>query len=126
MAGANFSLSPGELVEVNEEVATSWVENGIAKPFVPPEVKVIQHNPEVPEPTNEDPGTADSDNEDSAPIDLTKPTDNLELKVEDQGQAPVNELKHVGGGWYLLPNGEKVHGKEAAEGELKKLQGSDE
>lgn len=25
------------------------------------------------------------------------------------------EVKHVGGGWYELPNGEKIKGKEAAE-----------
>ena len=24
------------------------------------------------------------------------------------------EIEHVGGGWYELPNGEKVQGKEAA------------
>lgn len=27
----------------------------------------------------------------------------------------ADEIRHVGGGWYELPNGERVHGKDAAE-----------
>lgn len=43
----------------------------------------------------------------------TKPSEPSETK-------PKTELKHVGGGWYELPNGERVQGKEAAEEALKK------
>jgi hypothetical protein len=38
-----------------------------------------------------------------------------EQKDDDQG------IKHVGGGYYELPNGEKVRGKEAALDTLKDL-----
>lgn len=31
-------------------------------------------------------------------------------------------IKHTGGGWYELPNGEKVQGKEEAEQALAKLE----
>lgn len=36
---------------------------------------------------------------------------------------PSNDgkIKHVGGGWYELPNGEKVQGKEEAEQTAKEL-----
>lgn len=33
---------------------------------------------------------------------------------EVKDKASEVEIKHVGGGWYVLPNGEKVKGKEAA------------
>lgn len=33
---------------------------------------------------------------------------------------PVPELPHLGGGWYLLPDGSKVRGRDAAESALKK------
>lgn len=36
------------------------------------------------------------------------------------------ELNHVGGGYYLLPNGEKIKGKEAALEALKALKGGKE
>ena len=32
----------------------------------------------------------------------------------DPPEPPAQEPQHVGGGYYLLPNGEKVKGKEAA------------
>lgn len=38
----------------------------------------------------------------------------------------TDQLKHVGGGWFELPNGEKVKGKEEALEALKELQGSDQ
>lgn len=37
----------------------------------------------------------------------------------DADESP--NLKAVGGGWYELPNGEKVHGKDAAEARVKEL-----
>ena len=33
---------------------------------------------------------------------------------DDDIDEPTDEPKHVGGGWYLMPTGEKVKGKEAA------------
>lgn len=55
---------------------------------------------------------------------------------EDETKPPVEppknpeppkepELNHVGGGYYLLPNGEKVHGKAAAIEAMKALKGGD-
>ncbi|WP_053601047.1 hypothetical protein [Bacillus sp. FJAT-18017] len=41
----------------------------------------------------------------------------------DEIEAPIVGLKHLGGGWYLLPNGEKVQGKEEAEEALANLNG---
>jgi hypothetical protein len=40
--------------------------------------------------------------------------------VEEDDDGP---LKHVGAGWYELPNGERVRGKEKAEEALEALQG---
>jgi len=37
---------------------------------------------------------------------------------EKSKQPPKGELKHTGGGWYELPNGEKVQGKEEAQAAL--------
>ncbi len=39
--------------------------------------------------------------------------------VEEDDDGP---LKHVGAGWYELPNGERVRGKEKAEEALEALQ----
>jgi len=39
--------------------------------------------------------------------------------VEPVEKAVKPEVKHVGAGWYELPNGERVRGKEAAERALK-------
>lgn len=45
----------------------------------------------------------------------------------NNNQAPVStDIKHVGGGFYELPNGEKVKGKDKALEALQALQGSDE
>lgn len=42
-------------------------------------------------------------------------------KSNEDDNGPLNEdgLKHLGGGWYELPNGEKVKGKEEALAALK-------
>ena len=40
---------------------------------------------------------------------------------EKSKQPPKEEIKHVGGGWYQLSNGEKVKGKEAAVSAAKEL-----
>lgn len=42
------------------------------------------------------------------------------IGVEEEDDGP---LKHVGAGWYELPNGESVRGKEKAEKALEALQG---
>jgi len=34
--------------------------------------------------------------------------------TEKSKQPPKDDIKHVGGGWYELPNGEKVKGKDEA------------
>ncbi len=99
MASANWSIIPGDVTEVNEETAAAWVENNIAKHYVQEEVKVVQINAEIP---------------------LENPP------VDEVGATEPLEIKHVGGGWYQLPNGEKVQGKEEAQEALKELQGSDE
>ncbi len=100
MAADNWSLMPGNVTEVSDEVANEWVLNGIAKLSEPPEVKVIERP---------DPIVADTT---EAPIELN--------------ELPPEGIRHVGGGWYLLPNGDKVQGKDEALDELKILQGSDE
>lgn len=39
----------------------------------------------------------------------------VETAVKSDESETADQLKHVGGGYYLLPNGEKVQGKENAE-----------
>lgn len=56
------------------------------------------------------------DTEDKERIDLLLEGNYIEPSYED------GELKHVGAGYYELPNGEKVRGKEKAEEALKALQ----
>lgn len=46
-------------------------------------------------------------------------------EVEEEAKED-DQIKHVGGGYYELPNCEKVKGKENAFDALKDLQGSDE
>lgn len=41
--------------------------------------------------------------------------------LEEQPTDENTGIKHTGGGWYELPNGEKVKGKEEAENALKEL-----
>lgn len=38
--------------------------------------------------------------------------------LEEQDNQPPQDIKHTGGGWYELPNGEKVQGKENAQAAL--------
>lgn len=45
----------------------------------------------------------------------------LAIRVTYQTKVITPEIKHTGGGWYELPNGQKVQGKEAAEKALKEL-----
>lgn len=33
---------------------------------------------------------------------------------ENKAQAPEAEIKHLGGGWYELPDGSRVQGRDAA------------
>lgn len=41
------------------------------------------------------------------------------VKPPEQAVMPKAEPKHLGGGYYELPNGEKVRGKKAAEEAMK-------
>ncbi|MDM5155849.1 hypothetical protein QUF88_19250 [Bacillus sp. DX1.1] len=43
------------------------------------------------------------------------------LRVPESKQEDSDGLKHAGGGYYQLPNGEKVKGKEAALEALKEI-----
>ena len=47
----------------------------------------------------------------------------LAVRMAYQTKVITPEIKHTGGGWYELPNGRKVQGKEAAEKALKELMG---
>jgi hypothetical protein len=117
MAAANWSLVPGDVTEVIDEVSEAWVENGIAKLYEPHEVKAVEINNDVMEP--EELELIDTNQEESIPVDpIETPTVSMEPNIdagEEQG------IKHVGGGWYLLPNGEKVQGKDEALEALKSL-----
>ena len=48
----------------------------------------------------------------------------LEEKSNESPKS-TDEIKHVGGGWYELPNGEKVKGKEEAQKVMAKLESGD-
>ncbi len=41
------------------------------------------------------------------------------VKPPETAMKPKAEPKHLGGGYYLLPSGEKVRGKKAAEEKIK-------
>ena len=43
----------------------------------------------------------------------------LAVRMTYQTKVITPEIKHAGGGWYELPDGSKVQGKEAAEEALK-------
>jgi len=47
----------------------------------------------------------------------------LAVQITYQTKVIPPEIKHTGGGWYELPDGQKVQGKEAAEKALKELMG---
>lgn len=51
---------------------------------------------------------------DKKPSDDGAKGDQVESNGDDPEGEAENELKHVGGGYYELPNGEKVKGKEKA------------
>ena len=48
----------------------------------------------------------------------------LAVRVTYKTKIVAPEIKHTGGGWYELPNGQKVQGKEAAEKALKEMVGN--
>jgi hypothetical protein len=65
--------------------------------------------PEPPEPEDEQPEDADPESEE-----------------EPEGAQPEDEFpKHVGGGYYILPDGSKIHGKQAALDALAELSRGD-
>uniref|UniRef100_A0A7U4DJX0 Uncharacterized protein n=1 Tax=Geobacillus sp. (strain Y4.1MC1) TaxID=581103 RepID=A0A7U4DJX0_GEOS0 len=42
-------------------------------------------------------------------------------EIENGNEVDEDDIKHIGGGYYELPNGEKVKGKQNAIAELEKL-----
>ena len=48
----------------------------------------------------------------------------LAVRMTYQTKVITPEIKHAGGGWYELPDGSKVKGKEAAEKALKEMVGN--
>ena len=48
-----------------------------------------------------------------------KKIETASVKPVEKATMPDSEPKHVGGGYYELPNGERVKGKEAADEALK-------
>ena len=66
--------------------------------------------------------------QDSSPDDTEEPYERKDddpteiLSEDDSESAEKPNIKHLGGGWYLLPNGEKVHGKDDALAALAELQ----
>lgn len=44
-----------------------------------------------------------------------------DLKEEPKEENTSLELEHIGGGYYKLPNGDKVQGKEAAQKALEEM-----
>ena len=44
-----------------------------------------------------------------------------EKQTATKEPAETTNIKHVGGGWYELPNGERVRGKAAAEAALENM-----
>ena len=48
----------------------------------------------------------------------------LAVRVTYKTKIVTPEIKHAGGGWYELPDGSKVQGKEAAEKALKEMVGN--
>jgi hypothetical protein len=105
MAAATWSLVPGDVTEVSDEIAASWLENGIAKPYVQENVKTIEIT-----------------HDKQQPVELTEEHHELqEPEALEEKEEPKAELKSLGGGWYELPNGERVRGKEEAIEALKIL-----
>lgn len=51
---------------------------------------------------------------------VTQKVTTVELTPSPTNESDISNF-HVGAGWYELPNGERVRGKEAAEEELKKI-----
>jgi hypothetical protein len=80
-----IDINAGEVVEVEETLASTWINFGLAKPPV------------------------------KSKLDEPNQTDNNSDDLQDK-------LKHVGGGYYELPNGEKIRGKEVAMEALKALE----
>jgi hypothetical protein len=106
MAAASWSLVPGDVTEVTDEIAASWLENGIAKLYVQEDVKTIEFTHDEPQAVEE----------------LTENNQEpLEQEAPEERAEPVADLKSLGGGWYELPNSERVRGKEEATEALKNL-----
>jgi hypothetical protein len=97
LAGLDFSYVNGDEAELPDEMAKSWIKAGVAESgegFV-----VVD----------------DQENTENAETENGKQTQKEENMGEDEEERPsVTGIKHVGGGWYELSNGEKVHGKQAA------------
>lgn len=55
------------------------------------------------------------------PVDRQQPVETAAQKPTETTAARVTEPTHIGGGWYELPNGERVQGRETALERMKQL-----
>jgi hypothetical protein len=82
-----------------------------------PEAEDGEDGDDESEEDDEDEGEDDPESEESDKDDSDEPDpDDAEDESEDDDESDEVDVpesaSHVGGGWYLLPNGEKVQGKE--------------
>jgi len=103
---------PGDLVEADESRAEMLRKIGVIGPEAQKPEPVLQP-------------------EEGSPLDVTdepyirKDDDPGEIEPEPVNPEPVEatpDIEHLGGGWYRLPNGAKVHGKDNAMDALTELQ----
>lgn len=53
--------------------------------------------------------------------DMSVVAETATIEPPEKAVMPGLKPKHIGGGWYELPNGEKVRGKEEAEEAMERL-----
>lgn len=95
------------VLEVDDRVGKVWVERGVAK--------AVGNS-------TEQKSLGPSETKPSSPVENTGVTPKEKKPEGPKETGEVNPLeeksesfpKHVGGGWFLLSNGEKVQGKEEA------------
>lgn len=92
----------GEIVDLPQSLLAIWQEKGYCS-LVKEELHSQQKDPAEPPASSEE-----------------------KSELKEPQEPPKPELNHVGGGYYLLPNGEKVHGKEAAIKAINALKGGEE
>lgn len=113
MASPYWSYIPGDEVILTDEIAEAWEEAKICT--------ILGEAKEDAKLTELDgaPPVQEEDKE-------TKSEDpqSEELVIEEDGEEDP-QIKHLGGGYWVLPNGEKVKGKDAALEALKALEAGD-